>query len=259
MNVTGDATAEETACTAPADVPWLSEVPTSGTTAAGASTPVQVTFNSTGLAAGTYTANLCVTSNDPDAGPGNGTNLVVVPVTLNVEAAPGEFACNAGRKASRRACRRPGGRCKRPSPTGRSGPPSPAPARAATTPTARGGAACASSDRFGSAEFDTSLVTPDVQPGRRQRGHAGLHSQLPELRRLSTTSTSTSAPTAAATWTNLLRWNEDHGAFRSPPGVDVCHRPVGLCRPERADAALPLLRSQHQRLGLVRPGRQRGR
>ena len=36
-----------------------------------------VTFNSTGSTC-TYTANLCVTSNDPDAGPGNGTNLVPV-------------------------------------------------------------------------------------------------------------------------------------------------------------------------------------
>ncbi len=93
MNVTGDATADETACTAPADVPWLSEAPTSGTTAAGASTPVQVTFDSTGLAVGTYTANLCVTSNDPDAGPGNGTALVVVPVTLDVTE-PSHLICN---------------------------------------------------------------------------------------------------------------------------------------------------------------------
>ena len=72
------------ACANPADVPWLSASPTSGTTAAGTSTPVTVTFDSTGLAAGTYNANLCVTSNDPNPGPGNGTNLVVVPVSLTV-------------------------------------------------------------------------------------------------------------------------------------------------------------------------------
>jgi hypothetical protein len=71
-------------CANPADVPWLSEVPTSGTTAAGGLTPVTVTFNSAGLAMGTYTANLCITSNDPNPGPGNGTNLVVVPVELTV-------------------------------------------------------------------------------------------------------------------------------------------------------------------------------
>ncbi len=75
-------------CANPTDVPWLSEVPTSGTTAAGGSTPVTVTFNSAGLTVGTYTANLCITSNDPDPGPGNGTDLVVVPVELVVTDAP---------------------------------------------------------------------------------------------------------------------------------------------------------------------------
>ena len=72
-------------CTSPSDVPWLSETPTAGTTTPGSTTPVQVSFNSTGLAVGTYTANLCVTSNDPDPGPGNGTSLVIVPVQLTVE------------------------------------------------------------------------------------------------------------------------------------------------------------------------------
>ena len=72
-------------CTNLAVVPWLSVSPASGTTAPAASTPVAVTFDSTGLAAATYTANLCITSNDPDAGPGNGTDLVVVPVQLVVE------------------------------------------------------------------------------------------------------------------------------------------------------------------------------
>ncbi len=73
-------------CSNPADVPWLSVSPASGTTTAGASTPVTVTFDSTGLAAGAYGANLCITSNDPDPGPGNGTDLVVVPVSLTVTA-----------------------------------------------------------------------------------------------------------------------------------------------------------------------------
>ncbi|MBI4916794.1 MAG: proprotein convertase P-domain-containing protein [Acidobacteria bacterium] len=71
-------------CSAPADVPWLSEAPTSGTTAAAGSTPVQVTFDSTGLAVGAYDAFLCIQSNDPDPGPGNQTELVVVPVSLTI-------------------------------------------------------------------------------------------------------------------------------------------------------------------------------
>jgi hypothetical protein len=69
-------------CASPSDIPWLSEVPTSGTTPGGGSTDVTVTFDSNGLAQGTYTGNLCVNSNDPDE------PLVVVPVTLDVVGAP---------------------------------------------------------------------------------------------------------------------------------------------------------------------------
>ena len=68
----------EPACVNPADVPWLSLDLTSGTTAAGATTPVTVTLDSTGLGFGSYAANLCVTSNDPV------TPLVVVPVSMKV-------------------------------------------------------------------------------------------------------------------------------------------------------------------------------
>ncbi len=54
-------------------------------TPAGSAQDVTVTFDSTGLAAGTYTGDLCIFSNDPDPGPGNGTNLAPVPVTLIVQ------------------------------------------------------------------------------------------------------------------------------------------------------------------------------
>jgi hypothetical protein len=67
-----------------ADIPWLSESPTSGTVAAGGSVDITVTFDSTGLAPGGYSGDLEITSNDPDPGPGNGTNLVTVPVALTV-------------------------------------------------------------------------------------------------------------------------------------------------------------------------------
>lgn len=66
-------------CDNPADVPWLSVAPTSGSTAGGASSPVTVSMDPAGLSEGTYEANLCVTSNDP-ANP-----LVSVPVTFEVE------------------------------------------------------------------------------------------------------------------------------------------------------------------------------
>ncbi len=69
-------------CSAPADVPWLTVAPTSGTTPAGDSSTVTVSFNSAGMAAGAYDANLCINSNDPV------NPLVVVPVSLTVTDAP---------------------------------------------------------------------------------------------------------------------------------------------------------------------------
>ena len=62
----------DVACDNPANVGWLSVSPTSGSNAGSTNTPVTVTFNSTGLAVGTYNANLCVTSNDPTPAPATG-------------------------------------------------------------------------------------------------------------------------------------------------------------------------------------------
>jgi len=74
-----------TNCSAPADVPWLSVNPLGAQgQAPGASVPVTVSLDSTGLAPGVYNANLCVQSDDPDPGPGNGTELVIVSVELTV-------------------------------------------------------------------------------------------------------------------------------------------------------------------------------
>ena len=71
-------------CEVPSDIPWLSLDAYNGSNAGGTDTMLTVTFDSTGLANGVYTGNLCVTSNDPDPGPGNGTDQVIVPVTLTV-------------------------------------------------------------------------------------------------------------------------------------------------------------------------------
>jgi hypothetical protein len=65
------------ACT-PGDIPWVSVDPTSGSTPAGETDTVNVTFDATGLAAGVYTGTLCVESNDP-ANP-----TVLVDLTLTV-------------------------------------------------------------------------------------------------------------------------------------------------------------------------------
>jgi hypothetical protein len=65
-------------CATPSDVPWLSENPISGTTPGGGNDPVTVTFDATSLTSGTYTANICVNTNDINA------RHEAVPVTFNV-------------------------------------------------------------------------------------------------------------------------------------------------------------------------------
>ena len=49
-----------------ADIPWVSVSPYEGTTAQASMTAIDVIFDSTGLAIGTYQGILCVSSNDPD-------------------------------------------------------------------------------------------------------------------------------------------------------------------------------------------------
>ncbi|MFN2190369.1 MAG: hypothetical protein ACK2T3_16525, partial [Candidatus Promineifilaceae bacterium] len=66
----------------PSDIPWVSVSPTDGTTAAGESDDVVVTFDSTGLEVGTYYGDLCVQSNDPE------TPLVGIPLTLTIPQEP---------------------------------------------------------------------------------------------------------------------------------------------------------------------------
>jgi hypothetical protein len=65
-------------CDDPADLSWLDVSPDSGTTPGGVTDQVEVTLDSTGVAPGTYMANLCILSNDP------ATPVVVVPVTMTV-------------------------------------------------------------------------------------------------------------------------------------------------------------------------------
>jgi uncharacterized membrane protein/subtilisin family serine protease len=84
---------EAAPCDTPADVPWLGVNPTSGTTPPAGADNVMVTFDSTSLADGEYTAVLCVHSNDPV------TPLVEVPVTLNVVAAIHDVSITAGEPA----------------------------------------------------------------------------------------------------------------------------------------------------------------
>ncbi|MBA8885466.1 hypothetical protein FHW13_003331 [Dokdonella fugitiva] len=66
------------ACTTPSDQPWLSASPTSGSVPVGTPASVTVSVDSTGLANGSYSGNLCLTTNDA-AQP-----TITVPVTLEV-------------------------------------------------------------------------------------------------------------------------------------------------------------------------------
>jgi uncharacterized repeat protein (TIGR01451 family) len=67
-------------CGNPAEIPWLSATPYNGTIDPGLFTLVDVGFDSTGMATGEYTADLCIASNDPDE------PVVTVPVTMTVVA-----------------------------------------------------------------------------------------------------------------------------------------------------------------------------
>lgn len=68
-------------CSTPGDVPWVSAFPSSGTTAAGESSDVDVIFDATGLDLNVYTGTLCIGSNDLD------NPWLSVPLTMTVTAA----------------------------------------------------------------------------------------------------------------------------------------------------------------------------
>ena len=77
MNVTGNTGCDEV------DLPWLTLSSTSGTTAAGDSSQVGLTFNSAGLDPGSnYAGAICIDSNDPDS------SSIRVPLTLQVDSMP---------------------------------------------------------------------------------------------------------------------------------------------------------------------------
>ena len=70
-------------CSEPEDIPWLDVSPTSGTILPGEpDSEVTLTYDAADLAVGTYSANLCLNSNDPEQG------FVQIPVELTVEALP---------------------------------------------------------------------------------------------------------------------------------------------------------------------------
>ncbi|GEM_PF-931305 len=81
-------------------IPWLDESPVTGTVAAGASQPVTVTFDASGLAPGVYTADLLVDLSD------SVSTVITVPVTMNVT----EFGLSPSTKDVDLAVANPGDR-----------------------------------------------------------------------------------------------------------------------------------------------------
>lgn len=73
-----------TSCASPAAVSWLSVAPTSGAVAQAATSTITATVNATSLAAGSYSAFICVHSNDA----AHPLLSVPVSVTVNVPPAP---------------------------------------------------------------------------------------------------------------------------------------------------------------------------
>lgn len=84
----GDGTPPAT-CDNPSEVPWLSVVPATGSLAGGVSADSTVTVDASTLAAGSYSANLCISSNDTV------NPLLTIPVNVTVAAVPPGDPCSA--------------------------------------------------------------------------------------------------------------------------------------------------------------------
>ncbi|MDH3815301.1 MAG: carboxypeptidase regulatory-like domain-containing protein, partial [Acidobacteriota bacterium] len=84
-----------------------------------------------------------------------------------------------------------------------------------------GDLACSSSDKFGSADFDTELWTPTFDVGG--LGAVGLSFTVNYQNYLGSDFFQVDLSTdGGGSWsTNLLSWNEDHGGLREMPGEDV--------------------------------------
>ncbi|MCP4424918.1 MAG: hypothetical protein GY803_10525, partial [Chloroflexi bacterium] len=81
-----------------------------------------------------------------------------------------------------------------------------------------GDAATVSSDAFGTADFDTELVTPVFSLAS---ATAATVDYTANYQNFANEDFLDVDIWDGATWTNLLSWNEDHGGFRAPPGEDV--------------------------------------
>lgn len=202
-------------CSSHDDVPWLSVSPDNGTIIPLDSDIVDVSFDSSGLDPDDYTANLCISSDDPE------TPVLQVPVTLTV-LPPFVLSCNG------------------PVADFNNGIPSGWPVLdnigngiVWTTMDASGegenytggdgDAATASSDRAGALAFDTELRTYPFELSRWLPNDTVTLNYLVNYQNFAFRDflDLDISSDGGATWTTLLSWNEDHGSFRNPPGESV--------------------------------------
>jgi hypothetical protein len=83
-----------------------------------------------------------------------------------------------------------------------------------------GDAACASSDSFGAAAYDTELLTPSMDLTNFTGTMLDYSVNFQNFAALDFFDVDVSTDGGTA-WTTELSWNEDHGAFRAVPGETV--------------------------------------
>jgi hypothetical protein len=206
---------DDTACDSPADVSWLAVAPDTGATPPLGGSIVDVTFDSSGMAPGDYSANLCVNSDDPV------TPLVQAPVMLTV-VSPFTLECN-GEVAGFDTGIPSGWQVIDNAGTGLVWTTIAGSGEVGNYTGGAGDAATASSDRFGPAPFDTELRTTSIDlSGWLPSDQIALEylANYQNLAGYDYLDLDISAD-GGATWTTLLSWNEDHGSFRYTPGEAV--------------------------------------
>jgi hypothetical protein len=191
-----------------------------GSNAGGADTDITATFDSTGLAVGTYTGNLCINSNDPDAGPGNGTELVIVPVELIVTDAVTTFSCQypeedfengvpaAGWTVINNAGGASWGNIAACGPNGSGG----------NFTGGLGDAACMSPSSMTVGAYDSELRTPVFSLVGYSEATFSYLANYQNWAGIDRLNFDISAD-GGVTWTTLRTWNSDQGAFQNTPGV----------------------------------------
>ncbi|MER2599848.1 MAG: S8 family serine peptidase [Caldilineales bacterium] len=207
-------TATVATCATVDDIPWASASPTSGTTLPASSTPVNVAFNATGMAVGTYHGMLCVESNDPVS------PLKLIPLTLVVTEPATALVCNAPMEGFETGVPPTSWLVQTNEPDGAQWGTIADCGEAGNYTNGSGEAACVSSDVFGEAEFDTSLVSPPLDLTGASTVMLNYTANYQNFAALDFLDLDISTD-GGATWTTLLSWNEDHGTFGDPPGVDV--------------------------------------